>query len=141
MMANTVGVGAGISGMSLYVPSWRVPLEAWCGWTNGQLDKIRAVVNALMEHGAVTVLYEDAKRDLTAHPLPHGGAADRGALRRVQGVLHVPAADADVPTRPDALRPRGHRCDVLDVLRCTHPGSDDDHPFRGSHDCGGRRLL
>ncbi len=32
-------------------------------------DTIRAVVNALMEHGAVTVLYEDAKRDLTARTL------------------------------------------------------------------------
>src|SRR5436305_8186071 len=32
-------------------------------------DTIRAVVTALMEGGAVTVLYEDAKRDLTARTL------------------------------------------------------------------------
>src|SRR5436189_119992 len=42
MMGKTVG--AGISGMSVYVPRWRVSLEAWCGWTGGAWDKIRAVV-------------------------------------------------------------------------------------------------
>jgi hydroxymethylglutaryl-CoA synthase len=42
MMAKTVG--AGIGGMAVYVPQWRVSLEAWCGWTGGAWDKIRAVV-------------------------------------------------------------------------------------------------
>ncbi len=34
----------GVSGMSVYVPALRVPLEAWCGWTNHPWEKIRAVV-------------------------------------------------------------------------------------------------
>lgn len=35
---------AGISGMSLYVPVPRVPLEAWCAWTNNPWDKVKNVV-------------------------------------------------------------------------------------------------
>jgi len=35
---------AGISGMSLYVPTPRVPLEAWCQWTNNPWDKVKNVV-------------------------------------------------------------------------------------------------
>jgi hydroxymethylglutaryl-CoA synthase len=34
----------GISGMSLYVPRLRVPLEAWCGWTGSPWDKVQSVV-------------------------------------------------------------------------------------------------
>ncbi|HEY4157018.1 MAG TPA: hypothetical protein VGM29_02930 [Polyangiaceae bacterium] len=34
----------GVSAMSLYVPRFRVPLEAWCGWTGNSWDKVRAVV-------------------------------------------------------------------------------------------------
>jgi hydroxymethylglutaryl-CoA synthase len=30
--------------MSLYVPALRVPLEAWCGWTNNSWQKVQAVV-------------------------------------------------------------------------------------------------
>lgn len=35
---------AGISGMSLYLPRLRVPLEQWCDWTGNSWDKINAVV-------------------------------------------------------------------------------------------------
>ncbi|HET7675464.1 MAG TPA: hydroxymethylglutaryl-CoA synthase [Gammaproteobacteria bacterium] len=34
----------GVSGMSVYVPPLRVPLEAWCAWTGQPWEKIRAVV-------------------------------------------------------------------------------------------------
>ena len=34
----------GISGLSLYVPSSRVPLTAWCDWTGAVTDKVKAVV-------------------------------------------------------------------------------------------------
>ena len=34
----------GISGMSLYVPSPRVDLEAWCAWTENPWDKVSKVV-------------------------------------------------------------------------------------------------
>jgi len=36
--------GAGVSGMSLYLPRPRVSLEDWCAWTGNPWDKIRAVV-------------------------------------------------------------------------------------------------
>ncbi len=35
---------SGVSAMSLYVPRLRVPLEAWCGWTGNDWQKISAVV-------------------------------------------------------------------------------------------------
>jgi hydroxymethylglutaryl-CoA synthase len=35
---------AGISGMSLYVPALRVPLEAWSGWTNNPWAKVQSIV-------------------------------------------------------------------------------------------------
>ncbi len=35
---------AGISGMALYVPPYRVDLEQWCGWTGNDPAKTRAVV-------------------------------------------------------------------------------------------------
>jgi hydroxymethylglutaryl-CoA synthase len=35
---------SGVSGMSVYVPALRVPLEAWCGWTGNAWEKISAVV-------------------------------------------------------------------------------------------------
>ncbi|HET8552737.1 MAG TPA: hydroxymethylglutaryl-CoA synthase [Gammaproteobacteria bacterium] len=35
---------SGVSGMSLYVPRLRVPLESWCDWTGNSWDKVRAVV-------------------------------------------------------------------------------------------------
>lgn len=34
----------GISGMSLYVPALRVPLESWCSWTGNAWQKVQAVV-------------------------------------------------------------------------------------------------
>ena len=34
----------GISGMSLYVPTLRVPLESWCAWTGNAWPKVQAVV-------------------------------------------------------------------------------------------------
>src|SRR5262245_34779094 len=34
----------GVSGMSVYVPKLRVPLENWCEWTGNSWDKIQAVV-------------------------------------------------------------------------------------------------
>jgi hydroxymethylglutaryl-CoA synthase len=34
----------GVSAMSLYVPRFRVPLDAWCAWTGNNWDKVRAVV-------------------------------------------------------------------------------------------------
>ena len=34
----------GISGMSLYVPSPRVDLEAWCAWTDNPWEKVSKVV-------------------------------------------------------------------------------------------------
>lgn len=35
---------AGVSGMSLYVPAPRVPLEDWCLWTDNPWDKVKNVV-------------------------------------------------------------------------------------------------
>jgi hydroxymethylglutaryl-CoA synthase len=35
---------AGISGMAVYVPPYRVDLERWCGWTGNDPAKTRAVV-------------------------------------------------------------------------------------------------
>jgi len=35
---------AGISGMSIYVPSLRVGLERWCDWTGNQWEKVQKVV-------------------------------------------------------------------------------------------------
>ena len=37
---------AGISGMSVYVPTLRVPLEAWCEWTGNPWAKVEKVVPA-----------------------------------------------------------------------------------------------
>ena len=34
----------GISGFAVYVPPYRVDLEAWCDWTNNPWDKTKAVV-------------------------------------------------------------------------------------------------
>lgn len=34
----------GVSGMSVYVPRLRVPLQAWCDWTGNSWDKIQSVV-------------------------------------------------------------------------------------------------
>jgi len=34
----------GVSGLSVYVPRLRVPLESWCAWTDNPWDKIRSVV-------------------------------------------------------------------------------------------------
>ncbi len=35
---------AGISGMSIYVPTPRVPLENWCAWTDNPWEKVQKVV-------------------------------------------------------------------------------------------------
>ncbi|HET7569823.1 MAG TPA: hydroxymethylglutaryl-CoA synthase [Gammaproteobacteria bacterium] len=40
----TENLQAGVSGMSLYVPRLRVPLESWCDWTGNAWGKIQAVV-------------------------------------------------------------------------------------------------
>src|SRR5260221_858562 len=34
----------GVSGMSVYVPALRVPLEAWCGWTKNAWQKVQTIV-------------------------------------------------------------------------------------------------
>jgi hydroxymethylglutaryl-CoA synthase len=34
----------GVSGMSVYVPRYRVPLEQWCAWTGAPWPKVEAVV-------------------------------------------------------------------------------------------------
>jgi hydroxymethylglutaryl-CoA synthase len=34
----------GVSGMSVYVPALRVPLEAWCAWTKNPWPKVQAVI-------------------------------------------------------------------------------------------------
>jgi hydroxymethylglutaryl-CoA synthase len=39
-----VNFPAGISGMAVYVPPYRVDLEQWCGWTGNDPGKTRAVV-------------------------------------------------------------------------------------------------
>ena len=38
------GIGPGVSGMSVYVPALRVPLEAWCSWTQNQWQKVQTIV-------------------------------------------------------------------------------------------------
>ena len=38
------GLTAGISGMAMDLPPYRVSLEDWCGWTGASWDKISAVV-------------------------------------------------------------------------------------------------
>ena len=38
------GITAGISGMAIDLPPYRVSLEDWCGWTGASWDKISAVV-------------------------------------------------------------------------------------------------
>jgi hydroxymethylglutaryl-CoA synthase len=47
----------GVSGMSLYVPQPRVPLQAWCEWTGNSWDKVQAVVGRSFRRPAP---YEDA---------------------------------------------------------------------------------
>jgi hydroxymethylglutaryl-CoA synthase len=37
-------VSVGISGFSVFVPPFRVPLEEWCAWTGNSWEKTRAVV-------------------------------------------------------------------------------------------------
>jgi hydroxymethylglutaryl-CoA synthase len=34
----------GISGLSVFVPPYRVSLQDWCGWTGGDWDKTKAVI-------------------------------------------------------------------------------------------------
>lgn len=41
---STQRTAIGISGMKLYTPPFRVPLEAWCDWTGNPWDKVRSVV-------------------------------------------------------------------------------------------------
>jgi hydroxymethylglutaryl-CoA synthase len=38
------GIGPGVSGMSVYVPALRVPLEAWCNWTKNPWQKVQTIV-------------------------------------------------------------------------------------------------
>lgn len=50
----------GISGLSLYVPPYRVNLEEWCGWTDSSWEKVEAVVGRSFrmrgpEHNAYTM--------------------------------------------------------------------------------------
>lgn len=35
---------AGVSGLSVYVPRLRIPLEAWCEWTNNPWNKVQSVI-------------------------------------------------------------------------------------------------
>src|SRR5437773_10786252 len=41
---STSHLRPGVSGLSLYVPSLRVPLENWCTWTKNPWPKVQAVV-------------------------------------------------------------------------------------------------
>lgn len=41
---NAAGPTVGISGMAVYVPPYRVDLEAWCQWTGNDAAKTRAVI-------------------------------------------------------------------------------------------------
>ena len=36
----------GISAITAYVPSYRVGLEDWCGWTNNSWDKISNIIGS-----------------------------------------------------------------------------------------------
>ena len=36
----------GLSGLSVYLPPYRVDLERWCDWTGAEWDKIRQVVGS-----------------------------------------------------------------------------------------------
>jgi hydroxymethylglutaryl-CoA synthase len=40
----SAGMNLGISGMSAYVPPYRVSLKDWCSWTSSSWDKTRSVV-------------------------------------------------------------------------------------------------
>ena len=51
-MTSTEIRNAGVSGMSLYVPALRVPLERWCEWTGNPWDKIQAVVGRSFRYPA-----------------------------------------------------------------------------------------
>ncbi len=44
MKQSPANKSIGISGLAAYVPPYRVWLEDWCDWTNGQWPKIREVV-------------------------------------------------------------------------------------------------
>ena len=47
LVAVGVKVGsAGLSGMALYLPAYRVDLQQWCEWTGGDWQKIRQVVGS-----------------------------------------------------------------------------------------------
>ena len=41
---SSSNVQRGISGLSVYVPAPRVPLEAWCGWTKNSWPKVQSIV-------------------------------------------------------------------------------------------------
>ena len=43
-LGNAMNEPVGISGFAVYVPPYRVDLEAWCDWTNNPWDKTKAVV-------------------------------------------------------------------------------------------------
>lgn len=45
-MASTATGIPGLSGMALYLPSYRVDLQKWCEWTGGDWQKIRQVVGS-----------------------------------------------------------------------------------------------
>jgi hydroxymethylglutaryl-CoA synthase len=48
----------GISGFAVYVPPYRVDLEAWCRWTNNSWDKTHAVVgNSFRMRGPAQSVY------------------------------------------------------------------------------------
>lgn len=42
--ASSSDARPGISGLSLYVPPLRVPLESWCAWTKNSWPKVQAIV-------------------------------------------------------------------------------------------------
>ncbi len=42
--SNNTSHGIGVSGFSLFLPRFRVPLKEWCNWTGSSWDKVRANV-------------------------------------------------------------------------------------------------
>ena len=42
-LGNAMNEPVGISGFAVYVPPYRIDLEAWCAWTNNPWDKTKAV--------------------------------------------------------------------------------------------------
>ena len=75
----------GVSGLSVYVPRLRVPLEAWCEWTDTPWDKIQAVVGRSFRVAgpARERLHDGRQRGAAADP-PERHRSARGRLPRAR---------------------------------------------------------